>query len=444
MVVARTAEQSVIGSLLIDSRCAGVVFEKLRAENFSDPTYRTLFAAAYRVFLEGKPIDPVIVCDAAGATAYERPIAEVMQLTPTAANVEEYAEIVKEQSRVRQLNNLGMQLASAENYEEGLKLLAKAESLLTQSPTRKASSYTEMINEYLDRQMRDEKPDYLDWGISALNRLKVSPGHFVVLAADSSVGKTALALQLALNVARSGKRVCFFSYETNRQDAIDRVLANAANVNMSRSKERRLTNKDLATVTAEGAASELVPLTVIECGDYTVDELRAETLAGRYQVIFIDYLQLIPTNTRQMRSDEVAEISRKLHRMAQRLGVTIVALCQVTLPEKDSKGKRRRLTMDDVAESKQIKKDADELLILDYEDSSKRYGPRVLTVDKNKDGARGQIRLGFDPEHMRFYLIKQNDQPLYERAGNAHSNAGQVCFEELSEAQTGPSPFERR
>lgn len=440
-VMQRTAEQSVIGSLLIDPRCAGLVFEKLRPENFSDATHRTLFSAAYRVFLEGKPIDPVIVCDAAGARAYERPIAEIMQLTPTAANVEEYAEIVKDQSRLRQLNTLGMQIASAESYEEGLKLLAKAESLLTQSPMRKASSYTEMINEYLDRQTRDEPPNYIDWGIPALNRLRVSPGHFVVLGADSSTGKTALALQLAVNIAKRGKRVCFFSYETNRMDAIDRILANTADVLMDRSKDRKLSNKDFAKVYDEGDLSAQVPLTVIESGEYTIDELRAETLAGRYEVIFIDYLQLIPTTLRQKRSDEVAAISMALRSMAQRLGVTIVALSQVTPPDKDSKGKRRHLTRDDLRESKQLKMDANEILMLDYEDTSKSFGTRVLIVDKNKDGALGQIRLGFDPQHMRFYVLQRNDKPVEDKARKPDAISGQPSFTELTEEETGPAPF---
>ena len=435
------AEMAVIGSLLIDPKCAGLVFEKLRPENFCDSTYRSLFAAARQVFLEGRPIDPVLVGDRAGSKSYEQTLFDIMRLTPTAANVEEYAQIVQEQSRLYRLNALGMELAGAKDYQEGLRLLARAEGLLTDNPGRRAFTYTEMIGEYLDRQSREEKPDYIDWGIEPLNRLKVSPGHFVVLAADSSVGKTALALQMALNVARSGKRVCFFSYETNQMDAIDRMLANAVNVNMSRSKEQRLTTKDIAAVNAEGAASERIPLTLIESGEYTLEELRAETLAGRYQVIFIDYLQLIPAPMRNKRSDEVADISRALRVMAQRLGVTIVALCQVTLPEKDSKGKRRRLTMDDVAESKQIKRDANEILILDYEEPGKRYGPRVLTVDKNKEGVLGQIRLGFDGEHMRFYPLKQNDQPQEAKAEKPGAVPGQRSFEELSEAQTGPLPF---
>lgn len=443
MVVERqqTAELSVLGSMLIDPRCTGVVFEKLRAENFSDSTYKNIFSAVHGLFLENKPIDPVMVLGELGSENYAPVLADIMRLTPTAANVEEYAELVKEQSRLRQLQSFGWEITNARSYEDGLKILAKAEGLLTQSPGRKASTYTEMIGEYLDRQNSPEPPNYIDWGIAPLNRLKASPGHFIILAADSSVGKTAFALQLATNIARSGKRVGFFSYETSRMDAIDRILANTANVSLSKSKDRKLTNKDFATVVAEGAASERVPLTLIESGEYTIDELRAETLAGRYDIIFIDYLQLIPYDSRKTRADEVASISRTLRSMAQRLGVTIFALSQVTLPEKDSKGKRRRITWDDVAESKQIKKDANMVLTLDYEDPMKRWGPRILTVDKNKEGSLGQVRFGFDAEHMRFYLLKQNDQPAEDAKSKPESIPGQQSFVELSEAQTGALPF---
>lgn len=442
MVIERqqSAELSVLGSMLIDPRCCGLVFEKLRAENFSDPTFRNIFSTTRRLFLEGKTIDPVVVCHELGGEAYMGVMADILRLTPTAANVEAYAEVVMSQARLNQLRRFGMELVEAVDYEEGLKVLSRAEGLLTQSPSRKASTYTEMIGEYLDRQNSSEPPDYIDWGIAPLNRLKASPGHFIVLAADSSVGKTAFALQLSVNIARSGKRVGFFSYETSRMDAIDRILANTARVSLPKSKDRRLNNKDFAAVMAEGAASERVPLTLIESGEYTIDELRAETLAGRYDVIFIDYLQLIPFDSRKTRADEVAAISRTLRTMAQRLGITVFALSQVTLPEKDIKGKRRRITWDDVAESKQIKKDANIVLTLDYEEPMKRFGPRVLTVDKNKEGSLGQIRFGFDAEHMYFYLLKQNDQPQNDPKGKPDYIPGQQ-FVELSEAETGKLPF---
>lgn len=434
------AEMSVIGSLLIDPRCAGIVFEKLRPENFSTPEFRSIFSAARRLFLEGKNIDPVMVCDAAGGPAYMEIIADIMRLTPTAAMVEEYAEIVKNSSLLRDLTTLGGKLALVEDYQEGLKLLAKAESLLTANPTRRAASYSEMIGRYLDRQQDKRPPDYIDFGFASLNKLNVSPGKFIILGADSSVGKTAFALQLAVNMARTGKRTGFFSYETAEVDVIDRILANTADVAMPRSKSKSLSNADIQKVCAEGMASERVPLTLIEAAEYTVEDLRAETLAGRFDVIFVDYIQLIPgSGSKAERWQAVTEASMALHSMAQRLGVTIIALSQVTLPEKNKNGQRPQLRKENLRESKQLIFDADAILMMDLENPAIKASPRVLIVDKNKDGPLAEIHFNFDPIHMRFTPIDARPEPK----AKAKSIPGQQGFEELDN-DDDENPFERR
>lgn len=438
MVERPSSERAVLGSLLIDSRCAGIVFEKLLPENFSDSAYRNIFTAVRRLYLENKAIDAVIVCDAVGK-AYEGIIAECMALTPTASNVDAYVEILLNESRLRRLNELGMALVNVRDYQEGIKLLAKAENLLTANPTRRASTYTEMIGRYLDRQQDDRPPNYIDFGFASLNRLNVSPGKFIILGADSSVGKTAFALQLAVNMAKSGKRVGFFSYETAEADAIDRILANTADVALPRSKSKKLSNADIQRVCAEGMNSERVPLTLIESAEYTVEDLRAETLAGRFDIIFIDYIQLIPGTGKSDRWQTVTEASMALHSMAQRLGVTIIALSQVTLPEKNKNGQRPLLRKENLRESRQLIMDADAILMMDLENPAIKASPRVILVDKNKDGPLAEIRMNFDPVHMRFTPIDAKAQSR-ERAKVI---PGQQDFTELDNNDE-ENPFERR
>lgn len=438
MVERPGSERAVLGSLLIDSRCAGIVFEKLLPENFSDSAYRNIFTAVRRLYLENKAIDAVIVCDAVGK-AYEGIIAESMALTPTANNVDAYVEILLNESRLRRLNELGMALVNVRDYQDGLKLLAKAESLLTANPTRRASSYTEMIGRYLDRQQDDRPPNYIDFGFASLNRLNVTPGKFIILGADSSVGKTAFALQLAVNMAKSGQRVGFFSYETAEADVIDRILANTADVALPRSKSKKLSNVDIQRVCAEGMNSERVPLTLIEAAEYTVEDLRAETLAGRFDVIFIDYIQLIPGTGKADRWQTVTEASMALHSMAQRLGVTIVALSQVTLPEKNKNGQRPLLRKENLRESRQLIMDADAILMMDLENPALKTSPRIILVDKNKDGPLAEIRMNFDPIHMRFTPIDAKAQPKTERK----NISGQQSFDDLTD-NDDENPFERR
>lgn len=436
--VVLSAECSVLGSFLIEPKVAGDIFSRLRPESFSDSTYRNIFKAARDIYFSGGELDAVVVLDRMGK-AYETAISEIMRVTPTAANYSVYCDLVLEQGRVRRLNELGAALMSVQDFEAGLSLLAKAEGLLSQRANKRSSTYTEMIHEYLDRQEDRTAPNYVDWGIPQLNRLNVSPGRFVILGADSSVGKTAFALQLAANVARKGKRVGFFSYETSRADAIDRILANTANVVLARSKERKLTQQDYYRVSTEGVTAPNVPLTVIESAEYTVDELKAETLAERFEVVFIDYLQLIPAANSGARWQDVGGVSMALHSMAQRLGVTVVALSQVTLPEKGKNGVRPHVRKDNLRESRQLKMDADIILMLDYEDTGKQGGPRILIVDKNKDGPLAEMRMNFDPKHMRFSVVDRRGEEQKAMDEKADKIIGQTEFDYVDD----PTPFEQ-
>lgn len=433
----REAQAAVIGSMLIDPGLAGLVFHRVDASDFSVPELRHVFSSARQLHFRGEPIDTVTVAAQAGE-AYADLVSQLRRETPTANNCEPYIELLLNHSKLAQMSELGAALMNAASYEEGLAVLSRAESLLTAGPSRRASSYGEMISEYLDRQQNGKKPDYIDWGIDALNRnLSVSPGRFVILGADSSVGKTALALQLAYNVAKTGKRVGFFSYETSRADVIDRILANTADIHLPRSKAKQLNDTDICRVAAEGCASDNIQLTVIEAAEYDVDDIRAETLSGRYDVIFIDYIQLVPSGGKRDRWQEVTAVSMSMHSMAQRLGVTVVALSQVTPPERNRKGERPPLTKENLRESRQLLNDADVIMLMDLENPALRHGPRILRVDKNKDGPLGQIVLDFDAQHMRFTVRGQGSPKAKAR----ESIPAQVKFEELPNDPEDKCPF---
>jgi replicative DNA helicase len=226
----------------------------------------------------------------------------------------------------------------------------------------------------------------------------------VVIGADSSVGKTALALQFALSMAKAGKRVGFFSYETSLSDATDRLAANDADVSLRQLKQKRLSRQDLARIVDAGGRGEKLPLRILETARYTVEHIRAKTLSHGFDVIFVDYVQLIPSRARD-RYEAVTQISMALHRLAQDLKITVIGLSQVTVPELDKKGNRRYISMDDLRDSRQLKQDADAVLLLDLSNVKDRSSNRVLIIAKNKDDAIGRIVLSFDPHHMRFAYV---------------------------------------
>ena len=407
------AQVAVIGSLLMEpERLSAQIMHRLRPEDFGDPQLRNLFRAARELFLDRSPLDAVTVVDKAGA-AYDPLVRQILEATPTARNWEAYAQLVRDSAQIAKLHDLAAQILDSRDLGTARKLLDKAAGMLTDRPGRKASSYGEMVAEFIDRQQDNTPPNYIDWGIPELNRnISVSPGRFVILGADSSVGKTALALQLAYNVAAKGKRVGFYSYETARCDAIDRLLANTAGISLPSIKHKHLGKADIGRAVDEGLRSKQIPLTVVETAGYTVDELRAETLAGRYDVVFVDYVQIVPSRSSE-RWQAVTEVSMALHTMAQQLGVTVVALSQVTPPEKSQSGKRRPVRKGDLRESRQLINDADLILMMDLVDPEDSQSQRVLRIDKNKDGPLGQIYLDFDPVHMRFSPGKPPQSSTY-------------------------------
>lgn len=447
-----TAEVSVLGSMLIDERCVGLVMQRIRAEDFTNGTLRHLFEAARDVWTANEPFDPVTVVAKAGKD-YQEYAAMCMRLTPTAANVEAYVKVLRDEAQLTKLRKLCMEIASSHELDDACALLAKANGILTGRPRRKSASYTEMLTAYLDRQNDPTPPDYLDFGIKQINqRVHISPGRFVIIGADSSVGKTAFALQLAYTMAAGGKRVGFYSYETSTEDAADRIFANAANVSLPRTKLKKLIEADWYSLSDEGRKSDSIHLRVIETAGCTVDELKAETLAGRFDVVFIDYVQLIPASNRRAdnRYQTVTEVSMDLHTMAQQLGVTVIALSQVTLPEKDKNGKRRRVTKTDLKDSRQLNNDADAILMLDYKDTGDPKGPRVLYVDKNKDGELGCVNMSFDAEHMRFaYLPPQRSKEQLLADIDRKTEESKAAVEQMAKRQQtfeelpddGPLPF---
>ena len=406
MVTAATAAEAVLGAMLIDARCVPEVMDLPSPEDFSGTLERRIFETFRELWLDRQVIDPVIVEARLGGLDYRPRLAELMQNTPTSANVLEYARILKDQAQLRRIQEACMQIVSVgTDLSRARDILSEAAGLLVEHQADRDRSYGELLNELLDRQMDKTPPDWLDWGIPAMNeRLMVGPGDFVVLGADSSVGKTALALQFALSMAKAGKRVGFFSYETSLASVTNRLAANDADVPLRRVKQKRLSRDEIARIINAGGRGEKLPLRILETARYTVDDIRAKTISRGFDVIFVDYVQLIPSRERS-RYDVVTEVSMSLHRLAQELKITVIGLSQVTVPELDKKGERRYISMDDLRESRQLKQDGEIILLLDLSNVKDRDSNRVLIIAKNKDDAIGRIVLHFDPHHMRFTYV---------------------------------------
>ena len=443
MDVKPTAQVSVIGSMVIDPRTVPLMMQKLTADCFSDPVCRNAFEAIKKLWGANDRIDPITILDAMGGDRYTEFIAAVMQLTPTAANCEEYAAIVVRQHEFEAIKAACFDIATGTvDLDEARQKLGEAAKLLVPGHERtRRYSYLDIVNRFTDRQNDETPRDYLDFGIEVMNRrVHVGLGDFVILGAYSSVGKTAFALQLARAISGNGKRVGFYSYETNEEHVGDRMMANAASISLQAIKEKRLSADDWENTVYEGSRAERYDFDLIESAHMKVSDLRADVLANRYQVVFIDYVQIIPGQSQtKERKDIVADTSMALHLMCQELGVTVIALSQVTLPDKTVSGKRRWVSMQDLRESKQLLQDGETIILMDLENTLDRNSDRVLIVDKNKDGPVGNFFLKFDADHMRFYYREDDPPPAPQKKTSKGGQIdGQTNFVELPDDQEIP------
>lgn len=417
---ANSAEASVIGSMLIEPNCIPELMQELTADDFADSTLRTYFETVQKLFLQRIPTDIVTVLGSLGVgpeaqNRHMDKLLGIMQMVPTAANCMQYARIIKERRQLREIQTACREVATkSTTLQDARELLTKAAGLLVQKQTNRDRGYGDLIADLISRQ-DSTPPDYIDWGIPALNgKLHAGPGRFIILGADSSVGKTALALQFALKISEK-KRVGFFSYETTLADATDRLIANDADVSLGRLKSKHLTDEEIDAVMAAGERSSKRQLRVMETARYTVEDIRSKTIARGFEVVFVDYVQMIPTRKKD-RYEAVTEISIGLHAMAQELGVTVIGLSQVTVPETDKKGRRRYISKEDLRESRQLKQDADVILLLDLQDPADRNGYRVLQIEKNRDGPLAHMVLSFDPSRMRFSYVEPPESDADRRS----------------------------
>ena len=252
--------------------------------------------------------------------------------------------------------------------------------------------------EYID--IDDIQPDPRNFyelsGIDELAaniELFVEPGDFVVIGGYASSGKTMLSLQMALVLAER-YRVGYFSLETSPGKLFARLIAHRAGVGLKQIKHRDLAPGEVDRLTRAATELDKLPLELVQAGGMSVSDIQAVALAKRYEVIFVDYLQLADAPG-SSRYEKVTAISIALHTLAQTHGITVIALAQLTRPEK-SKGKPPPPSMQSFRESGQIEQDADVAMLLYPEDPDDNNSRRILKVSKNKEGEKLKLELEFD------------------------------------------------
>lgn len=386
------AQYSVLGSALIEPKVVPRVLAQTCESDFSGPC-RTVYAAMAEVFNSGFPVDVVSVA-AKLSPEYREFIAQLMDITPTAANVDSYIAICREQSRVIACREIGRELAASEDVQTSRKLLEQASSLLVSAQANRTVNMSDALRRFFERAEKPAK--YLSWPIKELeSELHVGAGKFLVLGAEPSVGKTAFALQCAWHWATAGK-VGFFSFETDPETLFDRLISGFTGIPMENIKTNRISKREWEQVCQVTQAITQRKLDLVSAAGMTVSDIRAKIMESGYKVVIIDYLQIVASRG-SSRYEQVTNISIDLHTMAQSLGVVVLALAQLSRSEGD-----RQPRNSDLRESGQIEQDADLIVMLQLENQSCPEGPRKLYVTKNKEGRLFQMLLSFDGRHQTF------------------------------------------
>ena len=400
------AQQGVLGSCLIDERCASKLVFGLAEEDFCD-TYRTVFRAIRELYTTGKPVDLITLLNVVGKE-YRNFFLELMEITPTAANIDEYVKIVQRQSRILKLREAGRALTTIDTEEEGAEILANAAS----ESIRDDGDVWSLSQGFADWMKRyAKKPNYLDWFIPQLRRMiRAEKSDYFIVGARPSAGKSAFALQAALYWAVvCGKRVGFFSHETSREKLMDRLVACAVGVPMDAIKERTLDDKQMANVCSVSSRINAAPLFLFSAAGRSVQQMQDRALYKHLDIVIVDYLQIVsaPGNDEYT---QVTAVSKALHTMCQRFGIFCLALCQLSRTKTDKAGHAQRPRLEDLRSSGQIEQDADGVFFLHPLDEPEK--PRELIIAKNKDGALSITKLAFDGPRQQFQYVGKGQKPL--------------------------------
>ena len=421
------AEQAVLGSILIDSRCVTDVIGILRPEDFYLQQNREIYETIYTMFNFSQTIDPVTVLDKMRELGCYRDdsrdyIMQLMQITPTAANAVRYANIVREKAMLRGLADASQDISQMVYTQVGTpsEILESAEKKIYALRKGERNDSLEHIgltlHKVFDRLTELSQSDSaipgmstglvdLDKKINGLNK-----SDLFLIAARPAMGKSAFALNIGLNVAKKyDKTVVMFSLEMSREQLAMRLLASESFVELQKLATGKLSEEEWTKLCMASAALSQTDIRIDDNPSITVAEMNAKLRrVDNLGLVIIDYLQLMQGSgygkNDGNRVNIVSDISRSLKIMAKELNVPVVCLSQLSRGPESRTDKRPMLS--DLRESGAIEQDADEVLFLYrdeyYNENTEEKGVAECIVAKNRHGEVGTVKLQWVGQYQTF------------------------------------------
>ncbi len=428
------AEQSVLGSILIDSDALARVIEVLKPEDFYEPAHRLIYDVILELFDRGKAVDLITVSEALkkrgkfeeiGGIDY---LTELIHTVPTAVNADYYAQIVKEKAILRALIRAGTEIARL-GYEEERppeQLVDDAERLLFEIIRRGEEGgfkhisgvVSPLIDEIERRYGEGREVTGVPSGFVELDRLTsgFQPSSLNIIAARPSMGKTAFATNIAVFAACKERiPVAIFSLEMSKEQLAQRMLSAEARIDAHRIRTGFLSDQEWRRLAEVAARLSEAPIYIDDTPNISVAEIRARSRRLKAEVnlglIVVDYLQLVQLRRKvENKQQEVSEVSRSLKALARELDVPVVALSQLSRAVEQRQDRRPQLS--DLRDSGAIEQDADLVAFIYREEvyrSDADTGIAEIIIGKHRNGPVGTVKLRFFKEYTRFENLISED-----------------------------------
>jgi replicative DNA helicase len=431
------AESAVLGGILLENEALNAVVEILTAEDFYSEANRQIYAAMLDLSRTGQPVDFVTTRNQLATTGKlnvaggDDHLLSLTTTIPTVANIESHAKIVREKAVVRRLIAACHDITATGYSDYGVmdEFLDGAERSVFEVAKQRIRHPYEHIKDVVTRafeeiQLSAERKEHVTGTPSGFERLDrmtagMHPGDLIIIAGRPSMGKTAFALNVAVNACRARERlpVVFFSLEMPKEQLASRILCSEAKVDASRLRTGRLLKDDWRRLAnAAGEVSEL-PLWIDDTPGLTLMELRSKARRLRAEkglgLMLVDYLQLMRSGAGrpESREQEISEISRSLKALAKELSLPVVALSQLNRGVETRGTKDKRPQLSDLRESGAIEQDADTILFIYrdevYNHDTEDAGVAEVIIGKQRQGPTGTIRCRFFREFTRFENLEE-------------------------------------
>ncbi len=420
------AEESVLGAILLSAEVANDVMDKLHADDFYQPAHQSIFEAITSLYNTNQAIDAVTVTEAlrrsgdldkVGGVSY---LTRLVDLVPTAGNVDYYARIVEEHSVRRNLIRAGSVVGDvAFSVDQELPaVLDKAEQTVLAVAERRTNQVMVPVGplfqpalEQLEMlESRGSEVIGLSTGFRDLDRKLggLHPANLLIIAARPAMGKSSLATAIATNVAVAGGTVALFSLEMSKEEIVQRLLSAVGRVDSMKLRTGQLGNSWQKVTSAAGKLYK-APIFIDDSPIVSVTDIRAKCRRLKRQhslaLVVVDYLQLMQGTARENRQQEIAEISRNLKNLARELAVPIVAVSQLNRSLESREDKRPRLA--DLRESGSLEQDADVVMFVYrheyyHQDDIATKGKAEIIISKHRAGSTGTVEMTFMAEFTTF------------------------------------------